>query len=101
MNTSDKVIPRVVELARDLIRFNTTNYGLGKSRGEHLAADYVASVISSLGLQPQLFESEPNRVSVITRMQGSDPTLPALVVHGHLDVVPAAAEDWQVDPFAG
>ena len=25
----------------------------------------------------------------------------ALLLHGHLDVVPAAAEDWQVDPFSG
>ncbi|MGK2853677.1 MAG: M20/M25/M40 family metallo-hydrolase, partial [Microbacteriaceae bacterium] len=32
---------------------------------------------------------------------GADPTLPALVVHGHLDVVPAIAADWSVDPFEG
>ncbi len=34
-------------------------------------------------------------------MAGEDPGLGALVVHGHLDVVPAQKEDWTVDPFGG
>ena len=33
-------------------------------------------------------------------MEGTDPSADALLVHGHLDVVPAVAEDWSVDPFA-
>src|SRR5690606_4322188 len=35
------------------------------------------------------------------RVAGREPELPALVLHGHLDVVPADLENWTVDPFAG
>ena len=37
----------------------------------------------------------------MARVPGRDRDKPALVLHGHLDVVPAIAEDWSVDPFAG
>jgi acetylornithine deacetylase/succinyl-diaminopimelate desuccinylase-like protein len=38
---------------------------------------------------------------VIARVAGADASLPALVLHGHLDVVPADPENWSVDPFGG
>jgi acetylornithine deacetylase/succinyl-diaminopimelate desuccinylase-like protein len=57
--------------------------------------------MEEVGLPAQVIESEPGRASVVARMPGSDPSLPALVVHGHLDVVPAQKEDWTVDPFGG
>lgn len=88
-------------IARDLIRFDTSNYGEGKSNGETDAAEYVAAHLETLGLTPQLFDSDPGRTSVVTRVEGADPTKPALVVHGHLDVVPADPRNWSVDPFAG
>ena len=88
-------------IARDLIRFDTTNYGEGKSNGETDAAEYLAAHLTKMGLTPQLFDSEPGRTSVIARVEGADPTKPALVVHGHSDVVPAQPDNWSVDPFAG
>src|SRR4051812_37309601 len=88
-------------IARDLIRFRTVNWGMGKSEGETEAAEYVAAELTRLGLTPQLFDSEPRRTSVVARVAGADPSRPALVLHGHLDVVPARAEDWSVDPFGG
>ncbi|MEJ3404105.1 M20/M25/M40 family metallo-hydrolase [Rathayibacter sp. YIM 133350] len=88
-------------MARDLIRFDTTNYGDGRSNGERQAAEYVEAHLSRLGLRPRLFESEPGRTSVLARVPGRDASKPALVVHGHLDVVPADAANWSVDPFAG
>lgn len=88
-------------IARDLIRIDTTNWGGGKSRGETEAAHYVEAALRDLGLDPQLFESEPDRVSVVARVPGRDRDKPALVVHGHLDVVPADPENWSVDPFGG
>lgn len=48
-----------------------------------------------------MFESAPGRTSLAVRIEGADRSRPALVVHGHLDVVPAQADDWTVDPFAG
>ena len=88
-------------IARDLIRFDTSNYGEGKANGEREAAEYVEAELAALGLAPQLFESEPRRTSVVARVPGRDPEKPALVLHGHLDVVPADARNWSVDPFAG
>lgn len=88
-------------IARDLIRFDTSNYGDGKSNGETDAAEYVAGKLEELGLVPQMFESEPGRHSVLARVEGHDRSKPGLVVHGHLDVVPADPANWTVDPFGG
>ena len=87
----------VVELCRDLIRIDTSNPG----RTERPAAEYVATVLSDAGYECTLVESDPGRTTVVTRLEGADPSRGALLVHGHLDVVPAAAEDWKVHPFAG
>ncbi|MBE1876725.1 M20/M25/M40 family metallo-hydrolase [Myceligenerans pegani] len=90
----------VVGICRDLIRFDTSNYGTGEGPGERAAAEYVMELLTEVGLAPEIFESEPGRASVVVRLEGSDRSRPALVLHGHLDVVPAAAADWTVDPFA-
>jgi acetylornithine deacetylase/succinyl-diaminopimelate desuccinylase-like protein len=91
----------VVEICRDLLRIDTSNYGDDSGPGERKAAELVAGLLSDAGLQPQLMESAPGRANVVLRIPGRDRARPALLVHGHLDVVPARAEDWQVDPFAG
>jgi acetylornithine deacetylase/succinyl-diaminopimelate desuccinylase-like protein len=88
-------------IARDLIRFDTTNHGEGRSNGEADAAEYVEAKLAGLGLRPEVFVSDPGRASVVARVEGSDPGKPALVVHGHLDVVPADPRNWSVDPFGG
>jgi len=89
------------QIARDLIRFDTTNYGEGRSNGETDAAEYVAEKLRNLGLTPELIDSEPGRTSVVARVPGRDRSKSALVVHGHLDVVPADPANWSVDPFGG
>ncbi|TFB97218.1 M20/M25/M40 family metallo-hydrolase [Cryobacterium sp. HLT2-28] len=98
---ADARLDLTAEIARDLIRFDTTNYGEGRSNGETDAAEYVAANLRALGLAPQLFDSEPGRTSVVARVPGRDSSRGALVVHGHLDVVPADPEAWSVDPFEG
>lgn len=94
-------LPEVARIARDLIRIDTSNYGGGRSEGEREAAEYVGAYLTSLGLRPEYYEPVPGRTNVMARVRGRNPDRPALVVHGHLDVVPAIAEDWSVDPFAG
>jgi len=94
-------LSEVVRLARDLIRIDTTNYGGGRAKGEREAAEYVGAFLESLGLEPEYYEPLPRRTNVMARVAGADPDKPALVLHGHLDVVPAVAADWSVDPFAG
>ncbi|WP_423493909.1 M20/M25/M40 family metallo-hydrolase [Microbacterium esteraromaticum] len=97
----DSSVPEVARIARDLIRIDTSNYGGGKANGEREAAEYVGAFLKSLGLEPEYYEPIPRRTNVMARVPGRNPDRPALVVHGHLDVVPAVAEDWTVDPFAG
>jgi acetylornithine deacetylase/succinyl-diaminopimelate desuccinylase-like protein len=92
----------VVDLCRDLIRIDTTNTGdTATSKGERVAAEYVAEKLSEVGLDVFLTESEPGRASLVTRIEGADRDRPALLLHGHLDVVPADRSEWTVDPFAG
>ncbi|WP_300266028.1 M20/M25/M40 family metallo-hydrolase, partial [Microbacterium sp.] len=93
--------PEVVRIAQDLIRFDTSNFGGGKAEGEREAAEYVGAYLEELGLTPEYYEPIPRRTNIMARVPGRNPDKPALVVHGHLDVVPAVAEDWSVDPFAG
>ncbi len=90
-----------VELCRDLIRFASVNDGTGRGKGEREAAEYVAEKLTDVGLQPEVFESATNRTSVVARFEGEDRTRPALLIHGHLDVVPAEPKQWTYDPFAG
>ncbi|MFC5928359.1 M20/M25/M40 family metallo-hydrolase [Cryobacterium melibiosiphilum] len=103
----DTAVPVDLELtaqiARDLIRFDTSNYGEGRSNGETDAAEYVAARLRDLGLTPELVDAAPGRTSVVARVAGRHAHGPsgALVVHGHLDVVPADPSNWTVDPFAG
>lgn len=91
----------VVSDCARLIRFDTSNFGGGESRGERAAAEWVAEQLSDCGYRPVVLESRPGRASAVVRIPGTDPAAPALLVHGHLDVVPAAAKDWTFDPFCG
>src|SRR5215218_4377382 len=89
----------VVELCRELIRIDTSNYGDQDGPGERKAAEYVAALLDEVGIESRMFEPEPGRTSVVAQWGGREGA--GLLLHGHLDVVPAAAEDWQVDPFSG
>ncbi|MEV6762031.1 M20/M25/M40 family metallo-hydrolase [Streptomyces sp. NPDC051105] len=91
----------VVDLCRELIRFDTSNYGDHSGPGERKAAEWVAEKLAEVGLEPKIFESHPGRASTVARIEGADPTRPALLIHGHLDVVPANADDWTHHPFSG
>jgi acetylornithine deacetylase/succinyl-diaminopimelate desuccinylase-like protein len=87
----------VVELLSDLIRINTSN----PTHTERPAAEWVAEKLAEVGIESQIFESEPGRASTIARIAGTDSSRPPLLIHGHLDVVPADADEWSIDPFAG
>ncbi|TXK35982.1 M20/M25/M40 family metallo-hydrolase [Nonomuraea sp. C10] len=91
----------VADLCVELIRVDSSNYGDGSGPGERAAAEVVMARLAEVGIEATYLESAPGRGNVITRVEGTDPSLPALLVHGHLDVVPANAADWTVDPFSG
>ena len=96
-------VDEVVELVSALIRFDTSNTGdPATTKGEAECARWVAEKLREVGYQPEYVESgDPRRANVFVRLAGSDPTRGALLVHGHLDVVPAEAADWSVHPFSG
>ncbi|MEU0557784.1 M20/M25/M40 family metallo-hydrolase [Dactylosporangium maewongense] len=96
-------VDEVVALASELIRFDTTNTGSPDGTGgERLAAEYVAERLEDVGYETTYVESgAPGRGNVFARLPGSDPSRGALMVHSHLDVVPADASEWSVHPFSG
>ena len=93
----------VVGLASDLIRIDSTNTGDPDTLvGERTAAEYVAEKLGDVGFEVTYLESgAPGRGNVIARLPGADSARGALLVHGHLDVVPADASEWSVHPFSG
>ena len=98
-NKFPSIEDEAVSICQDLIRIPSVNYGEGKG-DEKAVADYVVSSLAEVGIKATIFESAPNRCNVVARIKGSDSTRAGLIVHGHLDVVPANADDWSVDPFS-
>ena len=92
----------VVRLCSELIRIESTNTGDPATSTERAAAEYVAGKLAEVGLEPTILESAPGRTSVITRFPAAQPTdRGALLVHAHLDVVPADPDEWSVHPLSG
>jgi acetylornithine deacetylase/succinyl-diaminopimelate desuccinylase-like protein len=87
----------VVELLTELIRINTAN----PTHPERPAAEWVATKLDEVGIASTIIEASPGRASTIARIEGTDPSRPPLLIHGHLDVVPADKAEWTVDPFGG
>ncbi|MFE7972586.1 M20/M25/M40 family metallo-hydrolase [Streptomyces shenzhenensis] len=96
----ERALDEVVRFTSELIRIDTTNRGGGDCR-ERPAAEYAAERLAGAGLEPTLLERTPGRTNVVARIEGTDPSAPGLLVHGHLDVVPAQADEWSVHPFSG
>ncbi|MEW2806005.1 M20/M25/M40 family metallo-hydrolase [Streptomyces massasporeus] len=96
----EQALDEVVTYTSDLIRIDTTNRGGGDCR-ERPAAEYAAARLADAGIEPTLLERAKGRTNVVARIEGTDPSARALLLHGHLDVVPAAAADWSVHPFSG
>ncbi|MFL6022591.1 MAG: M20/M25/M40 family metallo-hydrolase [Marmoricola sp.] len=97
--TSYDPAAEVVDICSDLIGIDTSNFGDDSGPGERKAAEHVAALLDEVGIEVEVFESAPGRTSLVGRWGGDvgDPVL----LHGHLDVVPAAASDWTVHPFSG
>lgn len=88
-----------IDICRQLIRIDSSNYGDGTGPGERAVTEHIAELLAEVGWEYQIYESAPNRTSLVMRVPGKDSTKPPLLLHGHTDVVPADAKDWSVDPF--
>src|SRR3954447_4679531 len=91
----------VVDICRDLIRMDTTNFGDGSGPGERKAAEHVAALLDEVGIEAELYEGVAGRTNVVARWGSGSHEAGPLLLHGHLDVVPAEADDWTVHPFSG
>jgi acetylornithine deacetylase/succinyl-diaminopimelate desuccinylase-like protein len=89
-------MPFVVELARDLIRLDTTN----PPGDEHLAIQHLERVLSAAGIESARYESVPGRPNLVARITGRGEA-PPLLLQGHVDVVTTVNQTWQHPPFAG
>ncbi|MER7775309.1 M20/M25/M40 family metallo-hydrolase [Streptomyces sp. NPDC096191] len=94
---SEEAQREVVELCAELIRFDTSN----PTSDERACADRVVELLAEAGIASELVESAPGRANVVARIPGGDQARGALLVHGHLDVVPADPAEWRVPPFSG
>jgi acetylornithine deacetylase/succinyl-diaminopimelate desuccinylase-like protein len=100
---SDVPVDEVAAAVSRLIQFDTTNTGdPDTTKGEAECARWVAAQLEEVGYETEYVESgAPGRGNVFARLAGADTSRGALLVHGHLDVVPALAADWSVHPFSG
>lgn len=90
----------VVDLLQHLVRNACVNDGTVGSGGEVRSAELLASYLGGGG-DEERYEAAPGRVSLVRRIEGSDPAAPTLMYLGHTDVVPANPDNWRRDPFGG
>lgn len=87
---------RPAELLQHLIRFDTTN----PPGNETACAVFVTDLLREAGVEPLLVARDPARPNVIARLPGRGEAAP-LLLHGHMDVVSVAGQQWTHPPFAG
>ena len=97
----DDTTGATVELLQALIRNACVNDGSPESGQEVRNADVIAAYLEGEGLEVQRYEAAPGRVSLVSRIEGSDPDAPSLCLNGHTDVVPVNPDGWERDPFGG
>jgi acetylornithine deacetylase/succinyl-diaminopimelate desuccinylase-like protein len=90
-----RLAEEVVELARALIRIDTSN----PPGNETPAAVFLAEYLGDAGVECELVGPDPERLNLIARVAGGDG--PSVMLIAHTDVVPAPPEGWSVPPFEG
>ncbi|MCL1593812.1 MAG: M20/M25/M40 family metallo-hydrolase, partial [Actinomycetia bacterium] len=86
-----------VELLQSLIQNECVNDGSPESGFE---ARSVETLVDFFGVDGEIFEPAKGRQSLVYRVRGTNPASPSLALAPHLDVVPADARSWSVDPFS-
>jgi acetylornithine deacetylase/succinyl-diaminopimelate desuccinylase-like protein len=100
MTDEARIETEATELLRTLIRNACVNTGEAASGHEERSVDALEDYFAGSGLACERYTSEPERTSLITRIEGRDPRAPTLLLMGHTDVVPVTPSGWKRDPFA-
>ena len=89
MSDDQSLETEATELLRTLIRNACVNDGTPASGHEDRNCDAIEAYFAGSGLRSERYSSGPGRISLITRIEGRDPSAPTLLLMGHTDVVPA------------
>jgi len=93
----DRITAEATDLLSQYIRLNTTN-----PPGNELdAAELLKRKFSADGIPSVVYQPAPGRGVIAARLRGTGKYRKSLVLLSHMDVVPADAKDWQLDPFSG
>jgi acetylornithine deacetylase/succinyl-diaminopimelate desuccinylase-like protein len=98
---TDDPTAEATELLRDLIRNKCVNDGRVESGQETKSVDLLGSYLEGAGFDLERYDPQPGRTSLVSRIEGSDPQAPSLLLMGHTDVVPVNPDGWSRDPFGG
>jgi acetylornithine deacetylase/succinyl-diaminopimelate desuccinylase-like protein len=90
------VVPTARELTRRLVRTPTVN----PPGDEAAAQDHVRAVLESAGVTVEEFSAAEGRPNLVARLDGRGER-PAVVLHGHVDVVGVEGQRWRHPPFDG
>jgi len=99
----DTATGRLAELLTQLIRNACVNQGNDRDDDgeERRNAELLASLLPAGAVELVNPDGQPQRTSLVARLDGSDPDAPTLLLIGHTDVVPVNPAGWRHDPFGG
>lgn len=85
-----------IEHFRELLKIDTSN----PPGNETEACYYLKKIFSQNGIETTIIESSQGRGNLVTKLEG-EKERNAILLSGHLDVVPAMEKGWTHPPFAG
>lgn len=85
----------IISRFQDYLRINTVQ----PNPDYTAAADFIISQAQSISLLYQSIEFVQGKPIVLLKWTGSDPSLPAILLNSHVDVVPFEAEKWDHPPL--
>lgn len=85
-----------VQLLRQYVMIDTTNPPGNEAAG----VAFLVATLAREGIPFETAEPAPGRTNLVARLT-SNGTRPGVVLHHHIDVVPADRRHWSVDPFGG
>tara|TARA_B100000953_G_scaffold290882_1_gene276551 strand:+ start:1094 stop:2443 length:1350 start_codon:yes stop_codon:yes gene_type:complete len=94
-SAGDPLVDIAPERLAAYIQVDTTNPPGNEIRG----VEFLGAILKQAGIPFEMAESAPGRGNLWARLQGDGK--PGLVLLHHIDVVPADASYWSVDPYAG
>ena len=92
----DSIAQEAAALLSDYLKIDTSN----PPGNEAPAAEFLHKQMTQRGFSVKRLDAAEKRANVVGKLTGNGRKQPILLYH-HMDVVPAEAKDWSVDPFTG